>query len=89
MNNASIHYTDGICDLIGGTRALLMNFLPYSPNYSPIEEFFSKLKTVVEVHYKESDAGEMDTKSIVYASLAHITAAGCQNWISDSKIYNY
>ena len=54
---------------------------PYSPNYNPIEELFSKLKTVAKVYEQDREAGDMDTESIIYASLAHISATDCQNWI--------
>ena len=86
MDNASIHHSDGIQDLICGTGALLIYLPPYFPDYNPIEELFSKLKTVTKVYEQDREAGDMDTESIIYASLAHISATDCQNWILDSKL---
>ena len=42
MDNASIHHVDGIMELITGVGALLIFLPPYSPDYNPIEEAFSK-----------------------------------------------
>ena len=73
MDNASIHRCEGISDMINGVGALLMYLPPYSPDYNPIEGLFSKLKTTVKMYEKNSESNEMDTESIVYASLAHIS----------------
>ena len=51
MDNASIHHVDGIMDLITGVGALI--FLPpYLPDYNPIEEAFSKVKTLKHIRKK-------------------------------------
>ena len=47
MDNASIHHVDKVTDLIE-TRANA-NFLPpYSPDLMPVEEVFSKVKTIIK-----------------------------------------
>lgn len=71
--------------MINGVGALLMYLSPYSPDYNPIEELFSKLKTTVKMYEKNSESNGMDTESIVYASLAHVTPEDCQNCIQIVK----
>jgi len=50
IDDAFIHYGDGIYDLICDAGALLMYLPSYSPKYNPIEEFFSKSKAVVKMY---------------------------------------
>ena len=57
MDNASIYHSDGIQDLICGTGVLLIYLPPYSPDYNPIEELFSKLKTVAKGYEQDRQAG--------------------------------
>ncbi len=88
MDNASIHHVRGIQEMITGVGALLLYLPPYSPDYNPIEELFSKLKTTIKTYEREHETGEMDIEAIVYAAFLHITEEDCQNWIGDSVIYN-
>ena len=50
MDNASIHHVDGITELIHGVGAIPLFLLPYSPDFNPIEELFSKLKTTIKLY---------------------------------------
>ena len=63
MDNASIHHNiDGISEVITAAGALL-NFLPpYSPDYNPIEEAFSKVKTHIRTCDQELELSGMDLK---------------------------
>ena len=51
MDNASIHHVDGIKDLITGVGALLV----FLPPYNPIEETFSKVKTLIKAYEEEME----------------------------------
>ena len=55
MDNDSIHHVDGIMDLITGVGALLIFLPPYSPDYNPTEEAFSKVKTLIKA-YEEMES---------------------------------
>lgn len=44
-DNASIHHVDRNVTTIQNTGALVRYLLPYSPDFSPIEELFAKVKT--------------------------------------------
>ena len=45
MDNLSVHKVSGIRETIEATGARLVYLPPYSPDYSPIESCWSKLKT--------------------------------------------
>jgi len=44
MDNCSIHHVDGIVQMVHEVGALIHFLPPYSPDYNPIEEAFSKVK---------------------------------------------
>ena len=48
MDNVSIHYVDEVVQMIQGVGATIIFLPPYSPDYNPIEEAFSKVKTVIK-----------------------------------------
>ncbi len=85
--DASIHHVEGIREMINSVGALLLYLPPYSPDYNPIEELFSKLKSSIKIYEQECDAQEMDIEDIVYAAYSHITPEDCQSWIADSHLY--
>ena len=51
MDNAPIHHVDEVAELIIQTGALLHFLPPYSPDLSPVEQVFSKVKAIM----KEND----------------------------------
>ena len=64
---------------------VLVHFLPpYSPDFNPIEEVFSKVKTKL----KSIDPEILDTETAVLPSFTTITPQDCRGWISHSGIYN-
>jgi len=48
MDNCSIHKDEAIGAWIEGVGARLVYLPPYSPDFSPIESCWSKLKTIVK-----------------------------------------
>ena len=60
MDNASVHHINGTFELINGAGALLIYLPPYSPDYNPIEEAFSKVKTCIKT-YEELEHGPQET----------------------------
>ena len=44
MDNASIHHVEGIAKFLEDLGVLVYFLPPYSPDYNPIEELFSKVK---------------------------------------------
>lgn len=87
MDNCSIHHIAEVTDLINQTGALIHWLPPYSPDYNPIEQAFSKAKTAMKAMEIEMQTMQ-DIDTIVYAAFSTITTQDCQSWILDSEIYN-
>ena len=47
MDNFSSHTVEGVRDLIEAAGARLVYLPPYSPDFSPIENFWSKVKQLI------------------------------------------
>ncbi len=47
MDNLSVHKSERVREMIEGTGASLLYLPPYSPDFNPIEEAFSKIKNLV------------------------------------------
>ena len=87
MDNASIHHVDGIVSMIQEVGALVLFLPPYSPDYNPIEETFSKVKSTIKAHETEMEIGGMEIEDIVLAAFSSITQDDCYNWISNAGVY--
>ena len=62
----------------------LVHFLPpYSPDYNPIEETFSKVK----MEMKKLEGSPFDIETIVHAAFATVTPDDCKGWILNNSIY--
>ena len=79
MDNASIHHVHGITELIQGVGAIPLFLPPYSPDFNPIEELFSKLKTTIKMYeFQDVQRTELDFESIIYSAFCHITSEDCK-----------
>ena len=87
MDNCSIHHVPGVVEMIQEVGALVHFLPPYSPDYNPIEEAFSKVKTNLKAMDLEAESSE-DTENLVLASFSTITREDCQQWIANAGIYN-
>ena len=76
MDNLSVHKSERVRELIEGAGAQLLYLPPYSPDFNPIEEAFSKIKNlirkagarvhealVVAIGEAISEVGEEDAKA--------------------------
>ena len=79
MENTSIHHVGGISELITAAGALLIFLPPYLPDYNPIEEAFSKVKTHIRTYEQELELGGMDLKDLISLAFAQITPTDCYN----------
>ena len=52
LDNASIHHVEEVADLIAQTGALLKYLSPYSPDFNPVEQVFSKVKTSMKENHQ-------------------------------------
>ena len=85
LDNASIHHVDGVVEMIGEVGALVYFLPPYSPDFAPIEECFSKVKNTMRA--MEQEAQVTDIETIALAAFTAITPEDCKNWIGISGIY--
>jgi transposase len=47
MDNLSVHKSERVREIIEGTGAQILYLPPYSPEFNPIEEAFSKIKNLI------------------------------------------
>ena len=87
MDNCTVHHVSEVTDLLQETGALVYWLPPYSPDFNPIEEAFSKAKSMMKAMENEMQALD-DIDTIVYAAFSTITSDDCEGWIADSGIYN-
>lgn len=85
LDNASIHHVDGVVDMISEVGALVHFLPPYSPDFAPIEECFSKVKALMRSMEMEAQSTDIETVSL--AAFSAITEEDCRNWIGISGIY--
>lgn len=50
MDNCSIHHVDSIQDIIERAQSKIIYLPPYSPDLMPLEEVFSKVKSIMKDH---------------------------------------
>ena len=87
MDNASIHHVDGVVEMIQGVGALVIFLPPYSPDYNPIEEAFSKVKTLVKEYEASLEMDKMNIEEILLAAFSSISEKDCVDWIEHCGIY--
>lgn len=79
LDNASIHHVDRVITAIQQTGAVVQFLPPYSPDLNPIEEAFSKLKSVMKAN--EAAVDDFDTETMILTAINTITAHDCAQWI--------
>lgn len=77
MDNLSAHKVWGIKEAIERTGARLMYLPPYSPDLSPIEQCWSKVKTWL----RKAQARTIDAlDQAIVDALAQVTSSDAQGW---------
>ena len=77
LDNLKVHKAAGLAELVEARGARLLYLPPYSPDFTPIELAFSKLKT----HLRTAAARTREAlKTALEAALAWITAEDARNW---------
>lgn len=77
MDNLPAHKAAGIRDAIEAAGASLLYLPPYSPDFNPIENAFSKLKALLRAKAERTIAALWDTVGSV---LDRFTPAECANY---------
>ena len=74
--------------MVESVGALVLFLPPYSPDYNPIEELFSKSKRSSSIIFEtELEMQELSLEEIVLAAFASITKDDCSSWIEHAGIY--
>jgi transposase len=81
MDNCSIHHVQEVQDLAKQLGIILLYLPPYSPDYNPIEESFSYVKTYLWKH-DELLQSIPDPTCIIKAAFNSITSDHLMSWAS-------
>ena len=80
LDNCSIHHIPEVTRMIEEVGALVHFLPPYSPDFNPIEETFSKVKTTLKS--TESIMADItDVETLLLGSFMSVTLEDCQGWI--------
>ena len=88
LDNCAIHHVDRIVELFQQCGVMVHFLPPYSPDYNPIEEAFSKIKSALKSMEDALHSG-LDLHTCMAAAFADITGEDCQSWLSHCGIYNH
>ena len=82
MDNLATHKVQGVCEAIEAVGARLLYLPPYSPDYNPIENMWSKIKQILRREVPRT-ASEL----IVAAKIAFqaISLSDCQGFFSNAN----
>ena len=87
LDNCTIHYCEEAVQIIQEVGAIVHFLPPYSLDYNPIEEAFSKVKA--EMKAMEKEAQVLDIETVVPSAFSCFTVSDCNQWIKDSVCLLY
>ncbi|KAE8235569.1 hypothetical protein A4X06_0g9827 [Tilletia controversa] len=77
LDNASIHHSERIRELVEDEFGCKLEFLPpYSPDFNPIERAFAKIKAI----FRRNNATIVDANNF-FDAIRDIPAADCYSWM--------
>ena len=84
LDNCAIHHVAEVTAIFEEVGVLVHFLPPYSPDLNPIEEAFSKLKSILKTEIE----GMTDMEALILSSFITISADDCKGWIFHTGIYN-
>ena len=78
LDNCSIHHCGEVVTSLRDIGVMVHFLPPYSPDYNPIEEAFSKVKSQLN----NLEPYINDTEAAMLASFATVSVQDCRNWIA-------
>ena len=88
MDNASVHKVNGIEEAIEARGALLVYLPSYSPDFNPIEQFFSQLKSMlrkIAAYFRKGVTFTVDSLCKAISScLDEISRSECAAYLANS-----
>ena len=86
MDNVPLHKVAGIAEAIAATGASVVYLPAYSPDFNPIEKFFSKFKSILQrLAARTADALE----AAVAEALRGVTPNECRNYFAHAATMHY
>jgi transposase len=79
LDNARIHRGEMVKEAIEKKGAKLLNLSPYSPEFSPIENFWSKVKAILK---KLKARTYKDLIEGIFDAMAQVTQQDIRNWFA-------
>ena len=83
MDNCTIHHVPEVKSMFDDVGIPVLFLPPYSPDYNPIEEAFSYVKSYLRKHDDLLQAIG-DPRSVIQSAFHSITANQCMQWIKHS-----
>jgi transposase len=84
MDNLPAHHVDGIEGLIESTGASVLYLPPYSPDLNPIEECWSKMKSLIR---KWKPRAVDDLWDTVGKAMSAVTVSDCKGWFNHAGYF--
>ena len=84
LDNAAIHHVTEVRDIIQGTGVLLIYLPPYSPDFNPLEEVFSKVKGRIRQNNIVFQATDYSEATII-ESFYHVTSEDCNGYFRHAR----
>ncbi len=86
LDNCSIHHIAEVKTMLEEIGVLVHFLPPYSPDFNPIEEAFSKVKSGLK---SQLDSNSSDVETLLLTSFTSISPEDCRGWIEHPGIYNF
>ena len=80
MDNAEIHHVERVIISIHNTGAIIRFLPPYSPDYNPLEESFSKVKSFLKANELSYDITS-EPRLLIAMAFNSITTENCAGYI--------
>ena len=84
LDNCAIHCVDEVKDMLQEIGVIVLYLPPYSPDFNPIEEAFSKVKSELRAR----NGSEIDIETLIHICFASISSEDCLGWVEHTGIYN-
>ena len=82
MDNLATHKVAGVREAIEGAGAQLLYLPPYSPDFNPIENLWSKVKQILRSLAPRSSGQLLEAAAIAFAA---ISASDCAGFFSNAQ----
>ena len=87
LDNCTVHHVPEVVKSIQDVGALVLFLPPYSPDFNPLEECFSKIKSILK-SLDQNLSHITDLETLLYMSILEITQDDCMAWIDHPGIYD-